>query len=233
MPHRRKIIIGLLALAVCGVLAVVFWPEKPEPVYKSRRLSEWVITGPKPEMAFREAVEAVGTNGIPFYLEWIRYRPSSLTRTKFRLAEKIRQWLNIKWYPNQSETARDVGAHSALRVLGARAEVAIPQLSFYATNPVWDASSRSLPLASDSVDAIYTLACLGNRAAPGIISLMTNEHARIRLLAVDASRKFYGNTSVVAQLERSTQDPDAQVMRLAISVLKQHEKNFHSPKDKL
>src|SRR4051812_14802182 len=73
--RRRKIIIGILALVVVEVLAVVFWPEESEPVYKGKKLSEWVIrTGTSPELFFnREALREIGTNGIPFHLKWIRY----------------------------------------------------------------------------------------------------------------------------------------------------------------
>src|SRR3954447_7784619 len=73
--QNAKVIIGILALMLCAFLAMVFWPEKPEPVYKGKKLSEWVIsTGTSPASFFnREALREIGTNGIPFYLKWIRY----------------------------------------------------------------------------------------------------------------------------------------------------------------
>src|SRR4051812_20035075 len=66
--RRRKAIIGIVVLVVCAVLAVVFWPEKPEPVYKGKKLSEWfdamrVRGGFTPEII--EALQAIGTNAIP------------------------------------------------------------------------------------------------------------------------------------------------------------------------
>src|SRR3954447_21980914 len=75
MTRRRKIITGILALVLTGVVAVVFWPEESEPVYKGKKLSEWVISaGTSPASFFnREALREIGTNGIPFYLKWIRY----------------------------------------------------------------------------------------------------------------------------------------------------------------
>src|SRR3954471_20749245 len=75
MRRSRKVIIGILAFVVVAVLAAAFWPEKPEPVYKGKKLSECVIsTGTSPELFVnREALREIGTNGIPFYLKWIRY----------------------------------------------------------------------------------------------------------------------------------------------------------------
>jgi hypothetical protein len=35
--RRRNLILGMLALVLCGVLAVMLWPEKPEPVYKGKK----------------------------------------------------------------------------------------------------------------------------------------------------------------------------------------------------
>jgi hypothetical protein len=32
MKGGRKFVTGMFALAVCGVLVVVFWPERPEPI---------------------------------------------------------------------------------------------------------------------------------------------------------------------------------------------------------
>src|SRR5438128_1379403 len=73
--RRRNLIIGTLAVVLCGVLAVMFWLDKHEPVYAGRKLSVWVISlGTSPELFInREAVRQIGTNGIPFYLEWIRF----------------------------------------------------------------------------------------------------------------------------------------------------------------
>jgi hypothetical protein len=69
--NRRKVIVGFLALVICGAVAVVFWPEKPEPRYEGRKLSEW-IQGAARQGRFASpdlyAVQAIGTNGIPYYL---------------------------------------------------------------------------------------------------------------------------------------------------------------------
>src|SRR3954467_12452352 len=134
--RRRKLIIGILALVLCVVLAFVFWPEKPEPVYKGRKLSEWVM-GVKTFAGSSEArlaLQSIGTNGIPYYLEWIRYKPSIARRAQFRLADYAHRWLGSQWVPVDRKVDRARGAAHALIMLGERAELAIPQYVAFITN---------------------------------------------------------------------------------------------------
>ena len=89
--RRRKVMIGLLALAGFVVLAVVVWPEKrelSEPVYKGKRLSEWLDQNFMHGAFFdaaesANALQAIGTNGIPCYLHWIAYEPNVLKKTEY------------------------------------------------------------------------------------------------------------------------------------------------------
>src|SRR5437868_249927 len=99
MKRLRKLVLGVFALVLCGVLAVVFWPEKPEPVYKGRKLSEWVIDAATGSTAFQnaefnEAVQAIGANGLPYYLRWLPYEKGSIRRHIFQLVEKYQTWVN-------------------------------------------------------------------------------------------------------------------------------------------
>src|SRR3954463_11693946 len=149
--RRPNIIIGILAVVVCGVLlAVAFWPEKemPEPVYKGRKLSEWVIIrvginrGNLGEKI--QAIKAIGTNGIPFYQEWIRYDPGLLNLGYHKLAQQGRRFLRLRSFPQDERSTRAVGALTALAVLGEEAEAAIPQLVSCVTEGiVVDSSQRS------------------------------------------------------------------------------------------
>src|SRR3954464_8663569 len=95
MTPRRKMEIAILALVACGVLAIVLWPEPPEPVFNGRKLSQWVVDsmpGQRSALA-AQAIDTIGTNGIPYYLKWIRYQPGVLKVRSFQLAEKGRRWL--------------------------------------------------------------------------------------------------------------------------------------------
>src|SRR4051812_6257679 len=98
MTKRRKAIVGILALVLCGLLAVVFWPEKPEPVYKGRKLSEWMISlGMSQELFInREAIREIGTNGIPFYLEWSRFERNGFGEVLHKAMVKLAGLLGAK-----------------------------------------------------------------------------------------------------------------------------------------
>ena len=61
--RRWKRIFGILTLVACGVLAVVFWPEKPEPVYKGKKLSEWMV-GLGCDHVYRRNAEAAATGSV-------------------------------------------------------------------------------------------------------------------------------------------------------------------------
>src|SRR3954471_23109933 len=126
--NRRKVIIAVPALAACVVLAVVFWPEKPEPVYKGRKLSEWMMDmtsnmGLSAEA--KEAVGAIGTNGIPLYWDWMLYKHGFVKRVRFRLGAVCDEWLHVNWYPQRSEEFRAFGARGALRFLREKAASSI------------------------------------------------------------------------------------------------------------
>src|SRR4051794_23011316 len=106
--RRRRVIIGMLALMLCGILAVVFWPEKPEPIYKGKKLSEWAEMAGTPNSGaymrieflpapHREAFEAVGSRGIPFYLEWVGYNQSSVIRARMYIAKQCDQRFGCNW----------------------------------------------------------------------------------------------------------------------------------------
>ncbi|MBC8002029.1 MAG: hypothetical protein H7X97_05530, partial [Opitutaceae bacterium] len=77
MRSRRKWFVLLLAGIVVGIVAWKLTRE-PEPVYKDRRLSEWVLLGYYPvgikQLAGRrEAIRHVGTNAVPHLLKWISH----------------------------------------------------------------------------------------------------------------------------------------------------------------
>src|SRR3954468_3281451 len=94
--RRRKIILGILALVLCGILAAALWPEPSEPVYKGRKLSEWLMEPHKSigcrgggwPVEVKNAISAVGANGIPFYLEWVAYEPGPFVTAKIQIAKK-------------------------------------------------------------------------------------------------------------------------------------------------
>ena len=75
---RKRATIISLAILLISVGTCVLWPTKPEPSYRGRRLSEWLpgynAAATANELArTEEAIRHIGTNGLPFLLEWINY----------------------------------------------------------------------------------------------------------------------------------------------------------------
>ena len=222
--RRRKVIIGILALLLCGVLAWMFWPEKemPEPVYKGKKLSEWIDAGIMTPENYA-AVMSIGTNGIPCYLQWIRYEPDIATRAQSWVTEYGRRWLGLKWVPPDPRFIRALSALQELQALGAKAEPAIPLLVASATNrPAWPPSPFSLNKATSSY---WGLAQIGQAAVPAFLSLMTNQDPRVRASAV-ATSVHIRKPSIIAQALTSLHDPDYRVRCEATNVTKRYIPNF-------
>src|SRR3954454_12081817 len=107
--RRRRIIIGTLTLGLCVVLAVMFWleKEKPEPLFEGRKLSEWVVDIADDRASHHgpgkvaEAITAIGTDGMPFYLEWLGYKRTHLKTIELRLADISNRLLHLNWVPKE------------------------------------------------------------------------------------------------------------------------------------
>src|SRR5262249_8125672 len=103
-PMRRRWIIALLSVCILGALAIIASQGEREPRYKGHSLSWWMehqptgllFHGPalsRTKMPGSEAVLAIGTNGLPFYLKWIQYRPSFCM---MRVGDAVRK-LPTRW----------------------------------------------------------------------------------------------------------------------------------------
>jgi hypothetical protein len=179
--RRPKIIMAILALGLCGVLAVVFWPEKPEPVYQGKKLSEWFghigiapDAGPVVSQELREAMMVVGTNAIPSYLEWLIYRNSLLKKAELYTAERVRSLSNLGWYPENTQEQRRMWANIGFARLGGKIECAAPKLIRLAT------------LSANVEDTKAALACLGYLGRPSLPYLQMlarNDNQVVRELA--------------------------------------------------
>jgi hypothetical protein len=227
---RRKIILGLLALVLCGLFAAAFWPEKemPEPIYKGRKLSEWTVAATKTSPEAMLALQTIGTNGLPFYLDWIGYKPGISKRAQFKLAGYGNKWFGLKWVPGDTEFTRANGALQALAMLGEGAEPAIPQFIAFATN-VAALHARTFSV-NDPLSGYLGLAQIGRPAVPAFLFLMTNQDPRVRASAVTMSMQNY-DTSLVAQVRASLQDKDYRVRSAATNVMRTYDPDFGSPID--
>src|SRR5262249_25236961 len=81
MRKRRKFTWLFIGCAIAVVLLLTFWPNH-EPQYKGRSLTQWVDLlyygyANDPDVSkhdAEEAIRAIGTNGLPFYVKWFQYQ---------------------------------------------------------------------------------------------------------------------------------------------------------------
>src|SRR5689334_3215921 len=99
--------ITLFVLLACGILGVGLLPalfQKPEPSYGGYRLSQWVI-GLNGECSVVQAtaLDAIGTNAVPFLLEWLRYDTPKWKAVLLDGENKVRRILNKKQVQDQMQ----------------------------------------------------------------------------------------------------------------------------------
>jgi HEAT repeat protein len=171
-PHMLQ---AVLALGVVGVLVWLVMRRTGEPVYREKRLSEWLrgydYAGLKSRARAEsdEAVRKMGTNAIPLLLQRLRENESSLKFRVFRLLEK-QHFLIIT---NSRASTRNVEAGQAFRALGAAAGTAVPELiRIY---------NRNISVDSQCAVAI-SLGCIGpaaSNAVPALLARASNRQTEI------------------------------------------------------
>src|SRR4051812_45191211 len=88
---KRRVLIIAVVIFVAACVGVVLWPPEKEPEYQGKKLSAWLdvycSTNATPVLLRDEAsaaVRAIGTNGVPWLLRWMRFEhrswPPELTR---------------------------------------------------------------------------------------------------------------------------------------------------------
>src|SRR5262249_19891070 len=149
-----------------------------EPRYKGKSLTHWVtILGAHagqvdwgPPSA---AITHIGTNALPYLLNWIRFDPSASTTRKL-IADigdepVLRNFRPIRiWASYDKEYARAIGASYAFYFLGPTASNAIPDLLHLASLPREDAPP---------VRAIQALAGIGMPALPAMLNVVSNTNS--------------------------------------------------------
>src|SRR6266576_3751075 len=147
---KRRIIVSLAALAaLCGVLAVIIRP-KPEPEYGGHKLSEWVVQLVKPTSMgsttfvfgswgtdiadAQKAIRQIGTNALPYLIEWIGYETPTWKTYVLPVATRILG--TTRWAAaEQDRIHRRRGALYALQTLRPNAQQEIGNLSRIASDP--------------------------------------------------------------------------------------------------
>src|SRR5205823_12852958 len=76
---RGRLGIVLLACALGLAGGFLLWPRDPEPKYQGVSLTGWLAKGSNDGEA-AAAVRHLGTNSIPFLLQWLSYEPAPWRR---------------------------------------------------------------------------------------------------------------------------------------------------------
>lgn len=192
---------AILAVLIVGVLVFsVFGRREHEPVCNGKALSQWAMIhservavrrhdGQVEESFWVEkrlrhqtnaafAIQAIGTNGLPFLLDWLTYENPAprLTwkqkaidlLTKVPMPKKFKAGLrntSFNAYPEQPPRPMPEDALWCFSVLGSNAAPAIPKLTKIALQrDNWHASIR----------AIEALGSIGPDSMPALLDLATN-----------------------------------------------------------
>ena len=173
---------ALLTLALYSAVSRLTLP--PEPSYEGRTLSQWLwasddhpvpagttphYEGPKASAAVRH----IGTNAIPYLLEWLHYEESPL-RDKFqRVVARVGQL--VGWRPKSAEN-RQIYAQLGFDQLGPQARTVIPELVRLMNDPKAPGTARA---ATDALACVRT-----KEAFTLVLAVMTNKQHHAREAAV-------------------------------------------------
>lgn len=198
----------LLGIPTGLLMWLVGRSSSTEPEYRGQRLRVWTedlasrsFTGHCPES--KEAVLQIGTNGIPFYLEWIQYSQSS---PRAKLSELFSRRLGT---PDlvAAKAERANGASTALCILVAHANAIVPRLQMIVEE------TKSSEAASR---VAITLARLGDPGNKALISLMRNRSLRHRMEVIEAAAAVGGNwKQILPALLEVTLDPSPEIRTAA------------------
>jgi hypothetical protein len=226
MRYHKKLAI---LVAACGALVSLLFlllPSAPEPRYEGRKLSDWLEAAGQSGMLsekFNEVVQAVGTNGIPFYTRWMRYEPGLFKRAKFRVASVTPRWIGFKRPSEDASLHRTWGSVLALRLLGERATSAIPELYAWATN----VTGRDGLIVPGDGYPIDLLGRIGPAAVPAYLSLMTSPDPRVRWMALSEIRlttNMVEHGSILTQIQGAFADSNHSVRIAATNTWQWYEK---------
>ena len=109
------------------------------------------------------AIRKIGTNGVPFLIEWIRYRRSALRRRAERVAGNLSVFDKL---PTDQGDIRARDGMIGLQVLGSEESFAVPDLAALASSTNSAASER----------AIRCLLYLGRPAIEWFAATLADQH---------------------------------------------------------
>jgi hypothetical protein len=211
--RRKRIFIILAVVVLVGISVAAFWTREREPEYNGKKLSEWcwlywgwVAEGPAEKEQARVAINHIGTNALPFLVQWLRYDHPSPKETIADIAAQLKDRLR-----------RSTGARNSLRplsraeiaglgfeALGTNASPAIPALMVLLRDP-----ASSTVTVGETADA---LSSIGDRGWLELARYLRERGQPNRVYAVQSLFSTRHDIGLVLDaLADCIQDPDKRV----------------------
>src|SRR5712671_7580308 len=123
--RKRSIVIG--AILVSG--ALLFWMrnEKPQPKHNGHSLEYWIEEYRIGSPEGKAAIQAMGTNALPFLLRWLCIKEPTYRDYLSDLAGKLPRRVRPRWTERGYVSRSFLSAHAS-KALGGKASSVIPDL---------------------------------------------------------------------------------------------------------
>ena len=219
MSKRRiRLIVGVCAVLAIAIIALVM--RNREPSYQGKSLSDWLGTNafskssPSLTPETQEAIRHMGTNALPFLVEWVHYYSYDPACNSFK--KRVRSFLPslpytlrhtlTRWADRDEVEIRSQAAQFAFEPLGDLARPAIPELS---------AMMNQSAYRDRSVKAILSLGFIGKTAIPALSDALENTNAPNRRVTAGifgwSPSLVTNSASVLPLLVRCLNDPNMDV----------------------
>jgi hypothetical protein len=207
-----------LLLAVCLLLAtalVALLARDSEPHYQGRSLSKWLVVyrNYSGSREAEQAIRTIGTNALPYLLQWIRQEPPFWRQAMFRVLPKpiSQRVYNLIIMPGYDRAAR---ATWAFGILGTNAASAIPELTTMIHDPTRPNTAGR---------AIVALSSLGPPAFPHMTAALSNTNhpyrGQIAFFLGELMVHRVGTNACLPPLTAVLNDPDPGVRTIALQEL--------------
>jgi hypothetical protein len=223
---RRRVLIILAVAFIFAIVAVMVWPMKEEPVYQGKKLSEWFLEsryyynqpgwGETEGNESANAVREIGTNALPFLLDWTRYRRPAWRARLLPAFNALTPWIKrmpvVRSVSDDRQVARAELAPYGFALLGPRAVSAVPALCCL----VHPTNAAPLRAAILKTEVFYRL---GSNAFPSLMGVLTNHAELGRAGAIEGLRQAGLQEQAADELAACMHDGDQNVALSAIGAL--------------
>lgn len=180
MSKRRRLLILLACLSGLGLVAVLLTVPR-EPRDHHQPLSHWVLMLGSPRANAPEspeasaAVTAIGTNALPFLLDWVQYESAPGRAKLSMLIARLRHTPPPWPGPRSRREHLAWGADRALCILGTQAVSALPELVRLMNDSSRPETARR---------AAGSLRALGTNSLPALLAVVDNPNHPCRTSAI-------------------------------------------------